>query len=201
LEEDVSQFDLIFLDIYMNGLDGIATAHRIRKMDSTTPIVFLTISSEHAIEGYDVHASGYLLKPLNEHKLNVLLSRLLTPADRPRIAIRCIGGMRYFFIDEIVWIESDKHSLMLHLSDGTTARTNAKLSTIEESLGDSRFLRCHQSYLVNMDHVADVQEFFIMKDGSRVPIRVRSRKAITDAYHSYFVAHTVSLLPGEDVYV
>lgn len=67
-----------------------------------------------------------------------------------------------------------------------------KLSEVEARLGDRRFLRCHQSYLVNMDHVYKADKDFLMENGAVVPIRVRSRKALTEAYYRYFVEHATA---------
>lgn len=64
----------------------------------------------------------------------------------------------------------------------------ALLMDLEDVLRDPRFLRCHQSYLINMDQVARVERDFLLQDGSRVPIRVRSRRQILDAYHRYFLS-------------
>jgi DNA-binding LytR/AlgR family response regulator len=198
LEEGYEWFDLIFMDIFMDGMTGIEASHQMREMGVTIPIIFLTISADFAIESYDVQAAGYLLKPLDENKMGSILERVLTPVVRQRIALKCRGEMRYFFVDEITWVESYKHALIIHFTDGNVLQINGKLGDMEQELNDERFLRCHQSYLVNMDYVSDVQEVFIMRDGSRVPIRVRSRKIISDAYHTYFITHTVDKLPKEE---
>jgi DNA-binding LytR/AlgR family response regulator len=189
-EEGFERFDLIFMSVNMEAISGIDIAHKIRQAGINVPIVFITVSPEYAVESYDVNASGYLLKPLDVEKLHALLSRLMNTEDRPRIALRCKGRKRYFFIDEILWIESFKHMLFLHLLDGSTVQTNQKLNSMEAELNDTRFLRCHQSYLINMDWVADAQDVFIMKDGSRVPIRVRTHKAIVEHYYQYFMQHS-----------
>jgi DNA-binding LytR/AlgR family response regulator len=201
MEEFYERFELIFLDIYMAEMTGMETARKLRRLGVTSAIVFLTVTSEFAIDGYEIQAAGYLLKPLDEERLHRLLVRLLEPVERPRIAIRYKGSVRYHFIDEIMYVESNKHMVIFHFKNGETAQTNEKLNTLEQQLNSRKFLRCHQSYLVNMDYVADVQDVFVMKDGSRVPIRVRTRRAITNAYHGYFVAHAVESLAKEDVYV
>jgi DNA-binding LytR/AlgR family response regulator len=197
-EEGYERFDLIFLGVHMKSVSGIDVAHQLREDGIKVPIVFITTSPEHAVESYEVQASGYLLKPVDEQKLFTLMSRLMISEDRPRIALRCKGRKRFFFLDEIVWIESYKHMLFLHLQDGSTVQTNNKLSCIEQELNDKRFLRCHQSYLINMDWVNDVQDIFIMKDGSRVPIRVRTHKAIVDAYYRYFIGGQTSSSENAD---
>ena len=91
--------------------------------------------------------------------------------------------------DDIMYIDSDKHNVTLHLSDGSEIITVDKLGEIEKRINEKRFLRCHQSYLVNMDYIKDVEDDFIMEDGTLVPIRVRGRKEILDTYYDYFVNH------------
>lgn len=190
IEEDGRSFDLIFLDIYMAGLTGMEAAHRLRKLGRKTPLIFLTSSPDFAVEGYEVAAAGYLLKPLVEEKLAPLLSRLLTPVTPPRLALKHGGGYRYYDYDEICYVESRSHALHLHLSHGVTVQTAGRLDMLEGRLHDKRFLRCHQSYLVNMDYVYKVGDDFLLRNGAVVPIRVRSRKAMTDAYYSFFVSRT-----------
>lgn len=201
VEEDYLTFDLAFLDIYMERMNGIETARRLRQMGMMAPIIFLTATSEFAVESYDVHAAGYLLKPLDKGKLYGLLDYVLRPVDRRRISLKCRGQHRYFYIDEIVWVSSEKHTVTLHMQDGKQFFTSEKLNDIEALIDDRRFLRSHQSFLVNMDYIADVQEDFILRDGTRVPIRVRSRKQLTDFYREYFVSQAISSLPGGDAYV
>ena len=70
--------------------------------------------------------------------------------------------------------------------DGSEIVTVDKLGELEKRIDDQRFLRCHQSYLVNMEHIADVQENFILRNKASVPIRVRGRKEVVDAYNDYF---------------
>ena len=64
MEENLSEFDLVILDIYMDGINGMETARKIRENDINIPIVFLTASPDFALESYDVNAFGYLLKPV-----------------------------------------------------------------------------------------------------------------------------------------
>lgn len=190
VEEGYTDMELLFLDIYMKELNGMETARRIRELECKVPIVFLTSSRDFAVESYEVHASGYLLKPFEEEKLKDLLNRILHIEMKRRIAVKQRRQYRYIYLDEICYIDSYKHSLVLHLSDGTEIATSGKLVEMEERIHDKRFLRCHQSYLVNMDYIADIRENFIMGDGTEVPIRVRGKKEILDNYYKYFTEHS-----------
>ena len=144
-------FDLVFLDVYLEGVDGVSAARALRAVDAAVPIVFLTVSREHAVESYEVRATDYLMKPLDPAAIERVLDRVL-PASEPRLAFRVGASRRYFAFGDIVYLES-----------------------------------CHRSCLVNMDYIADVCDDFILRDGTCVPVRVKERRKMHEAYHRYFV--------------
>ena len=91
-------------------------------------------------------------------------------------------------IEEIMYIESSAHTVKIHLKDGTDISSVEKLGDIEKRINEKRFLRCNQSYLVNMDFIRDANNSsFIMQDGAELPIRVRGKKDMLDACNFYFV--------------
>lgn len=190
------QMDLILLDIVMEPPDGMETARQIRALGLDVPLIFLTASPDFALESYDVDAAGYLLKPPAAEKLAALLKKHLAPPARPRVCVQSGRRKRYLYLDEIVFAESENHRIRIHLSDGEKVMCGEKLGDFAARL-DGRFLRCHQSYLVNMAHIADVGEDFILKDGRRVHIRTRERKAMADAYYRFFVEETLGAEGGK----
>lgn len=201
-EDGRCDFDLLFLDIFMGGLSGMETARQLRALGVPTPLVFLTSSPDFALESYDVEAAGYLLKPPQPERLAALIDRLLSPAEKPKLAIKCAGRRQLCGYDEILCLESDNNVTHIHLLDGQTLTSRERLSVMEQALSDRRFLRCHQSYLVNMDYIQSAERDFTMEGGATVPIRAHSRKEMTDAYYQYFVARTMTKLPREeDAYV
>lgn len=186
-EDGRLKIDLLFLDIYMKGMLGIEAARRVREKGCRAAIVFLTVSPDFALESYEVQASGYLLKPFSEDKLREILRRIFRSDFKRRIVLKTRRQYRYPYIDDIKYIESDKHSIIVHLADGTQVEATEKLGDIEERINEERFLRCHQSYLVNMDYIADVKDDFILKSREIVPVRVRGRKKVVDDYYNYFI--------------
>ena len=189
VEEGYLEMELLFLDIYMKKLNGMETARKLREIQCNVPIVFLTASPDYAIESYEVQASGYLLKPFSEEKLKTLINRILKTDMKRRVAIKSKRQYRYPYTDEIMYIESDRHNVTLHLADGSEIVTVDKLGELEKRINENRFLHCHQSYLVNMDYVTDVREDFVLSNGEIIPVRVRGRKEMADAYYSYFKNH------------
>ena len=110
-----------------------------------------------------------------------------TDDDSRRLAFKSKRQHRYVDLDNIMYIESDKHAIRIHLTDGSDIETSGKLGEIETAIDDKdSFLRCHQSYLVNMKYIRDVKDAFVMSDGTTVPIRVRGRKNVTEQYFAYF---------------
>lgn len=186
VEEGYIQVELFFLDIVMAGIDGIETARKLRNMNCKAPIVFLTAHRDYAVESYDVHASGYLLKPYDTYKITQLLDEILHKNIERRIAVKVKRQYRYIAIDDIMYIESDKHVLLIHLKNGKIIQTTEKLNDLEKTINQKRFIRCHQSYLVNMDYIKDVSTDFLLTNDAKVPIRVRGKKEIIDIYYNYY---------------
>lgn len=187
IEEGYIFPEMIFLEIYMNGMNGMELSRRLRRLGYKGHIIFVTVSNDYAVESYDVHASGYLLKPLHRLKFVRMMEYLLPMAQNNHIVIQHgRNSQELVDVETITYAESSAHTLAIHLSDGRVLETREKLDIFEEVLNDPRFLRCHRSFLVNMDYIEGVQKDFLLPGGELVPIRVRSRKQVVDCYLQYF---------------
>lgn len=186
-------FDLLFLDIFMASLGGMQAAHMIRRMGCTIPIVFLTSSPDFALESYDVYAGGYLLKPLDPVKLYALLDRLVDKLvlSHRSISVHHENGVAVLPYEAIMYAESRGNRLLIQERRGNILCTRQKLDAFEKLLDDPRFLRCHQSYLVNMDYITLVGDDFTLVKDIVVPIRVRERREIKERYFAYLFEHTL----------
>ena len=180
---DDIEVELLFLDIIMNGMK---IARKLRDIQFKAPIIFLTAHADYAVESYEVYAAGYLLKPYDTNKLTLLLDEVLQRSVQKRIAVKVKKQHRYLEINDIMYAESDKHVLNIHLKDSRVIQTTEKLSELKKTINSKRFIRCHQSYLVNMDYIKDAKTDFIFSNDIRIPIRVRGRKEIIERYHKYY---------------
>ena len=172
----------------MGELNGIETARRLHQYGAEAPIVFFTTSRDYAVESYEVEAAGYLMKPVSYDKLTAVLDRLLKKADEPRLALRVHGDTRYLPYGSILFFESLEHSTYVMLSTGERLRCADSLTAMQETLAhDPRFYRCHKGYLVNMDHIDQMEDVFLLTSGHRVPYRVREKKKIRDDYFRHFL--------------
>lgn len=187
--EDGHPYDIIFLDIFMNNLLGIEAAQKLRKLKFNGEIIFLTASSDFAVDSYDVRAGGYILKPLSYEKLKKAINRVTHNLGASSYRIRHRSNFLLIPYNEITYIESNNSKCILHRNNGEDYNIYKKLGEIEEELNNSRFLRSHQSYLVNMDYIIEVGTQFKLSTGDSVLIRQRQLREIRSIYLEYSEKH------------
>ena len=183
--EEGEQYDLLMLDIYIGSTLGIETAKKAREMGYSGDIIFLSAASDFAIDGYALDAAGYLLKPIDYKKFTVVMGRLLEEIGVKKHTVRCRNGIVRIPYDEIAYVDSSNTKCTIHRSDGSKYVVYKKLDTIQDELNDERFLRCHQSYLVNMGYISQADREFMLSTGDIVLIRQRGLKEIKQAYMYY----------------
>jgi len=154
-------FDLLFLDIYMSGADGIEVARKVREAGAAGEIIFATSSTEHAVNGYRVRAIQYLLKPLGEEDLFAAMDQaieaLSLKADRCVLIMNRTGSYR-IPLKEIVFAESDAKIVRIHTRKDGAVEYYDRLDNFERQCDDRRFLRCHKSFLVNLDFAYSIRD-------------------------------------------
>jgi DNA-binding LytR/AlgR family response regulator len=183
---------VVILETEISGMNGIETAKAIRKLGNNVPIIYHTASRKYAVESYEVEAAGYLLKPLEQKKLFACLDKSLPFFTERRLSLKIEGSYHYLPYHSILYAESRGHWVHIHMKEKTLL-WGGRLTEFEEQLSDNRFLRSHQSYLVNMDQVHHVDEQFVLTNGECVPIRVRHKNKIMEKYHQYFKEHPSGL--------
>ncbi len=183
--EDGLYFDLVFLDVYIEGVLGIDVARKLREIGFENGIAFLASTADFAVAGYDVRAVGYLLRPFGYDKVKSVMDRL---ADKCYFSMYQIKQRKSTFrisYDDITFVESNNSKCTLHTSSGSEYIIYKHLSEIEAELSDMRFLRCHRSYLVNMNYISQVDKQFLLRGGEVVLIRQKSLKEMRERYLEY----------------
>lgn len=178
-------FDAVFLDIYMEPILGIDAAKELRRMKYEGAIIFLTATDKFAVDSYEVRAFGYLLKPHSYDKFCKVMDRFLETYKEDTYRIKRRGGVISIPLSEIMYIESSNSKCILHRKDSATYNIYKKLDEIEAELNDPRFLRCHQSYIVNMAYIESAENQFMLTNGDIVYIRHRDIKSIRQKYLDY----------------
>lgn len=192
--DDGKHFDAVFLDTYMENGIGTEIARRVRERLEMIPIIFITSSTEHALEGFSVHAFDYIVKPMEKEKFIPMANRLMSVLNANRsksLLVKFGSGGKRIAYSEIIYVESRNTVSYVHISSGESHRIYAKLSEIEAELNDSTFIRCHQSYIVNLQFVEEVSRQFKLSDGTIIPIRRPAVKEIRDKYYAYVMRHPI----------
>ena len=180
-------FDVILLDVVMPLLNGIEVATEIRKFDKSVKIVFLTSSSEYAVESYSVNANHYLLKPVDACKLFRCLNNFYIDIleHAKYITVKSVTAMHRIALRNIEHIEAQGKKVLFVLCDGTTIESPNPFYFYEEQLlQEDGFLKCHRSYIVNIYKISTyTQKEIRMQSGLRIPI---SRGFHKDFENTYF---------------
>jgi len=192
--------DLVFLDVQMPGLDGLAVIrkHGVERMPA---VIFVTAHDEFAVRAFETQALDYLVKPLSEARFRAAMTRVrerMRMADAValanrlrallegdaraanRIAISTETGQLLIDADEIEWIESEDYYAGIH-AGGKHYHLRQSLSALESRLDPARFVRVHRSAIVRLDLVRelrveaddDAEAVVVLRDGTRLPVSRR----------------------------
>lgn len=187
-EEHKTCFDILFLDIYMPGINGIQIAKKIYSERNDTKIIFISSSNEHYVEAYDVFAFNYIIKPLNVEKLNRILEQALKSINnvrRQQISFSYKSIYYKIFCDDILYIESSNKIIYFHMTDKTTLQCYAKIDDICKQLPQESFIRCHQSFVVSIFHVTKMFEKHFSVDKTVISISKKYLKSSREKYCNY----------------
>lgn len=171
LKNHPGEIDLLFLDVEMEGVNGMEAAAQIREFDSRLMIVFCTGYSDYVFDGYRVRALDYLIKPVDTARLSELMRRvreLLAAELGKSYTLKNADGLFRFSLAEISYFYSDKRKVILLYREKEYA-FYGKLDEVERELGDS-FVRIHQRYLVNPKKVEHIGGDFVTIGEEKLPI-------------------------------
>ncbi len=184
------QFDLLCLDICMDGKTGMDLAHELRERDDRTSILFISSSDAYLREGYSVRPIQYLSKPLKGEELAEALRSDLRINHSPRLVTFRRGNRTSALpIAEIIYVESRDHGICLHMT-GEEQTFPISLSEAEQILPQEQFCRCHNSFLVNMAAVTEISRNWVTLCGDRtIPIGRRYYEQAQSRFIRYLNAN------------
>lgn len=186
-----SGLDIIFLDVIMPGQDGISTAREIRRYNTSVKIIYLTSSAEYAVDSYSVGAYFYQIKPIWQESFYRLMDSVISECHKDEeksLILRGKTGIARLDLDKLQYCEVTGRTLLFHRKDGETLDSIGKLDDLSEQLKDyDCFVRCHRSYLINMDYVQSISNKAItMSDGTQIPIPHGKYSELKDKFFAYF---------------
>lgn len=187
-----TDIDILFLDIYMPGIDGVKTAQKIRGTRKDIKIIFISSSKDHYPQAYEVFAFNYILKPFDKEKLFSVLDRAMDEVRREHShKIRFSYKSTVYSVDcrDILYIESRDKLILFHLADGSTLQCYEKLDGIAKELPEQSFIRCHQSFIVNNSYITEMGGNYFRVGQVVINISKKHLKPAKDQYYTYLFSH------------
>lgn len=180
-------FDLLYLDIQMPEQDGMELAQKIRKRDRECIIIFVTAFDKYVFDSFEVGALDYLCKPIDDTKFCKALDRAMNRIEESSgksLFIQTMSWCKSVRLSTIYYCEVINRKIYLHTDKGVVDYYG-KIEELEKQL-DYRFVRCHRSYLLNLDYLYEYADGQIqLQNGEKIPVSRLRRREFMQAMMEY----------------
>lgn len=185
------QPDIIFMDIYMDGIDGMEAVKLLKSDGYNGEVVFITTSPNHAVESYKVMANGYLLKPYTQEEFILTFKRIVKNynKDFKAVSFYCNRLLFSVLLKDLEYIKSVDRSTVVHARGEEFRTTKTVTEFVKELQTQGNFLQCHRSCLINLNYVQSIDVDSIqMKSGEVVPLAKQNySKVKSTAMNCFFL--------------
>ena len=182
--------DIALLDICMPGVLGTDVAKELKeKSDGAADIIFLTTSTDFAVEAFALHAEDYLLKPFSKEKLTETLDRAIEKRKKCFfVPFSCGREIHRVDLYHVAYLESKNHIVEIYLKSGKKMKMRDALAEIKQQFsGVSGFLSVGASYFVNLRCVQSVLPAeLILTNGHKIPVPRRFRSEVKEQYFAFY---------------
>ena len=188
LDDYRAEFDAMFLDVEMPGIDGLETARRLREIDDHVVLVFTTKMAQYAAAGYDVDAVGYLVKPLEYYSFALKMRKveeLVAKRQGVTVPLTVGNSVQFLSSHDIRYVEVLRHEVIYHTGD-TTYKVWSSLKEAAELLEPAHFVAASRYCLINLEWVRSVTGDSVMVDGASLPVSRSKRKPLMQALAEYY---------------
>lgn len=180
--------DILFLDVQMEGMDGMETARKLRSRNFKGYLIFVTVLEEMVFQSFEVQAYDYLVKPVEEKRFAKTMERLFASmqnVSEEKLLVQKGYERSIISFEEIVFAEVIDRKVYLHLVSSEVVDFYDKIENLEERL-DSRFFRCHRSFLINLKYLKSYKNgVAYMENGKEIPISRLRSKAFSEVILQY----------------
>ncbi|MBQ6756918.1 MAG: response regulator transcription factor [Oscillospiraceae bacterium] len=193
LDRYSAEHDIIFMDIQMPYMNGMDAAHRLRSLDGRVILIFTTSLMQYAVEGYEVDALAYLVKPVNYYEFAMKLTKAVKRVpfiSKADVVINTKSGDIRLAQEDIRFVEITGHWAVYHTLGGDYTRYSS-LTKVESELSKDDFCRCNSCYLVNLACVSRINGLdCILDNGVELRISQPKKKSFLAAIEAYRARHT-----------
>lgn len=158
------EVDVLLLDISLGNeaIDGVTTAKYIRKMGIEIPIIFITVDSTRAADGYLVEAMGFLGKPIDMKRLILFMDKITRKKNREHdknFKITTENSVITVAPRDMLFIEVNNHTIMYHTANGSIS-LRGTLRSVLELLGENEFVQIHRSYIIAKGKIHSIKSTY-----------------------------------------
>lgn len=185
---EMQNYDIVLMDIDMPGMNGIETAKRLRAVNKSAVLVFVTNMVQFAIAGYEVEALDFIVKPINPYSFALKMKRAIcrtAKRSEDELTVRTDNVLHRVPILSIRYVEVSGHYITYHTSSGVY-QEYATMKDVKERLSQHPFAQCSQSYLVNMKYITSVSREKVVVEDTPIFISRRMRAEFLDAVGRFF---------------
>lgn len=180
-------YDIVFMDIRMDKLDGLEVARIMRKINTSCVLIFVTHMAQLAIKGYEVDALDFIVKPADQYSINYVLDKAIARLENTSssfIAIKTSDGIISLSANDITYVEVFDHNLVYHTLRGTYD-ARGRLSDVVKQLDPKRFIMCNRSFVINLRYVSSVCNDYLTVEGTKISISKSHRKEIMQHFSNF----------------
>ncbi|MBO4989977.1 MAG: response regulator transcription factor [Clostridia bacterium] len=182
------RYDIMIFDIDMPGMNGMEAAKSIRAHDKRVVIMFVTNVAQYAINGYEVDAVDYVLKPISYYDFVMKMKRALYRVSQKSdvsILIETLDGTLSLYVSDIIYVEVMLHYVIYH-TEREEYRSRSSMKEVEKELYVYNFRKCHKSMLVNLAHVKTLKSAEVeLSTGINLPLSRTQKTEFMQDYISY----------------
>lgn len=187
LKDYSMSYDIIIFDIDMPGINGMDTARELRKIDQNVTIIFMTNIAQYAINGYEVDAVDYIIKPVSYYDFSMKFHRTVAKAAQKKehlLKIETGDGVRRIRMAAIIYVEVQSHYLYFHCIKNTY-KTRGNMQDAQRELSKYSFVQIHRSYMVNLRYVEKVKGNEITVKEKILPVGRAYKETVKQSYMQY----------------
>lgn len=179
-------YDIVFMDIVLPDMDGMTAAKKLRETDKSVVLVFVTNMSQYAINGYEVGAADFIVKPFEYEHFAVKMQRIIGRLNIHDVIIpvKTADAVISIAASDLKYVEVRGHELIYHTTHGNYS-SYGSLSKAERRLEEMRFVRCNSYYLVNPRYVESIGNNTAVVGGETLSISYAKRKEFRKAVVEY----------------
>lgn len=180
-------YDIVLMDIEMPGMNGIDLARALRKIDKSVILIFVTNLAQYAVQGYEVEALDFILKPINKFSFALKLDRAIARTTKRKddvFQIKSGGETLSVQTASVKYVEVSAHYVVYHTTDGDFTEYNT-LKEVEKKINKDFFARCNRCYLVNLRYVGSVKKDTVFIGKDELIISRPQKKAFLSAFSEF----------------